>query len=507
MTRRKKNSYHNKGNVLLLTLLFSTVTMFFISALTNLTVVNVKSITKRYELETAGQIAEAGINYYRWHLTHDPLDFKDGTVDPITKPEGDPPPYIHPMKVTDAGVEKTVGYFSLDILPDPAGTGKLTITSSGTLCHPDTPGACTKTAKKTSRAVMIIPSFTAYGLIANSNLFIPQGTEIFGPVHSNNGIRFDGTAYNTVTSAVTSFQDPTSPAPATDRDGIYTTNSANESAVFKVGKKFGTNTIPFIGLGGILANLTELKTESLTANGFYMGECTGSGTCEGYHADLRTNGTFLLYKVKKTVTDGNCKKLDTSTTAEIWSIKTGQEEFIPEPTPGAHNLPANGIMFFEDNVWVDGTIQNKRITIVAADMRASPVLKNIIINGDITYSNGNKGKEAIGLIAQNNVLIPLKSPNTLKIDAALMAQNGYVGREPYDGNCGPEQLRDKLTIYGAITTSGPLGFTYYSADGNTFESGYAQVAITYDQNLLSAPPPKFPKPNTDQYTMLSWEQF
>ncbi len=29
--------------------------------------------------EQSLNIAEAGVNYYRWHLAHDPLDFYDGT--------------------------------------------------------------------------------------------------------------------------------------------------------------------------------------------------------------------------------------------------------------------------------------------------------------------------------------------------------------------------------------------------------------------------------------------
>ena len=513
MTRPKKNRHENKGNVLLLTLLFSTVTMFFISALTNLTVVNVKSITKRYEIETAAQIAEAGINYYRWHLTHDPFDFTDVSCDEEGNncEEGRP----HSMKIntTDSAgnpIKKTVGYFSLNITPPDPDTGKVTITSQGTLCNPQSPGGCTSTAKKTSRAMMIIPSFTAYGLISDDNLFIPKGTEIFGPVHSNGGIRFDGTAYNTVTSAATSFDDPTDNLASTFKDGVYTslqvgTDITSESDVFKVGKKFGQELLPNMNFGQIIAKLPDLRTASLTAEGFNQGPCTGG--CKGYHVTLRENSTFLLYKVNQTVNDGNCKKLGTTETAETWDIKLGQEEFIPGPSSGAYDLPANGIMFFEDNVWVDGTVENKRITIVAANMNEIPSeLKNIIINGNITYTNGNQGLEALGLIAQNNVLIPLNSPDTLKIDAALMAQEGYVGREPYDNNC-TLHTRSKLTVYGAITTFKPLAFTYYDAAGNTFNSGYNNVEITYDLNLLGAPPPRFPKPTADQYTMLSLEQF
>ena len=56
--------------------------------------------------ERAEQIAEAGVEYYRWHLAHSPSDFQDGT--------GVAGPYVHDF--FDRNDQK-IGEFSLSITP------------------------------------------------------------------------------------------------------------------------------------------------------------------------------------------------------------------------------------------------------------------------------------------------------------------------------------------------------------------------------------------------------
>ena len=66
------------------------------------------------------KIAEAGIDYYRWHLAHDPEDFQDGT--------GQPGPYTHDYFDKDGNL---IGEFILDITPPAQGSSLVTITSTG----------------------------------------------------------------------------------------------------------------------------------------------------------------------------------------------------------------------------------------------------------------------------------------------------------------------------------------------------------------------------------------
>ena len=97
-------------------------------------------------------------------------------------------------------------------------------------------------------------------------------------------------------------------------------------------------------------------------------------------------------------------------------------------------LPAKGIIFADDDLWVDGQIASARMTIVATQSSADPVRRpgNIFINRDLTYTNTD-GQDAIGLIAQKDVLVGFFSEDNLRVDAALIAQNGHVGR-PYYGS-------------------------------------------------------------------------
>ena len=99
--------------------------------------------------------------------------------------------------------------------------------------------------------------------------------------------------------------------------------------------------------------------------------------------------------------------------------------------------------------------------------------------------------------------IPLHA-DTLRIDAALIAQNGRVGRFYYrapgsSSNCSPYHDRNTLTLYGMLASNQRYGFAY--TDG----TGYATRNITYDANLLYGPPPSFPL-TSSQYSTISWKR-
>jgi hypothetical protein len=167
--------------------------------------------------------------------------------------------------------------------------------------------------------------------------------------------------------------------------------------------------------------------------------------------------------------------------------------------------PNNGIIFLEDNVWVDGQINTARITLAAGKFPDNvSTRKSITINNDLLYSNYD-GSDVISLIAQDNINVGLISDDTLRIDAALVAQNGRAGRYYYSnsGNnsnsCQNYHVRNSITLYGMIATNLRYGFAY--TDG----TGYQDRNIVYDSNLLYAPPPSFPL-TSNQYSVISWEE-
>jgi len=463
----KKYLKNNSGFILIQVIIFASVAVYILGALVGWAVINIKASKSSLDSEQALQIAEAGIDYYRWHLAHAPADFMDDTAT-----SG---PYIHNFadKVGDI-----IGTFSLNITPPSLGSTLVTIQSTGKVnANPD--------IFRTIKVKLAKPSMAKYAVAANANMRFGAGTEIFGPIHSNGGIRFDGLAHNIVSSNKPTYIDTDDD---TNEYGVYTTISPRDPApdgtllerpdVFMAGRQFP---LPPVDFNGITADLALMKADAI-ANGFWQGS-SGSGK-NGYHLTLKTNNTFDLRKVKKLIND--CS-------GTAWSIDT-------EDSDTNYPIPANGIIFLEDNVWVDGQINGSRLTIIAAVLPDDVATrKNITINNDLLYTNYD-GTDVIGLIAQNNINIGLRSEDDLKIDAALIAQKGRVGRYYYSSSCSSTYYkRDKITLYGMIGTALRYGFSY--TDG----TGYQIRNLNYDANLLYAPPPSFPL-TSDQYVTLSWEE-
>ena len=94
----------------------------------------------------------------------------------------------------------------------------------------------------------------------------------------------------------------------------------------------------------------------------------------------------------------------------------------------------------------------------------------------------------------------MDSSDNMRIDAALVAKNGRVGRYYYESPaCDPYGTRESLTMYGLIASNGVYGIRY--SDGN----GYQTRAITYDGNLLYNSPPFFPSVDSI-YTIIKWKE-
>ena len=128
-------------------------------------------------------------------------------------------------------------------------------------------------------------------------------------------------------------------------------------------------------------------------------------------------------------------------------------------------IPTNGLVFVEDHVWVEGQINTARVTIASGKFPDnSSTRTSITVNNDLLYTNYD-GQDVIALIAQNNFNVGLVSEDDLRIDAALMAQNGRVGRYYYSSSCAISGTqywkRLTLTLYGMIGTYQRYGFCIY----------------------------------------------
>ncbi|HLP86463.1 MAG TPA: hypothetical protein VK153_01135 [Candidatus Paceibacterota bacterium] len=482
-----KNNLKNKnsrGVILLNVLIFSVIAIsvvtFFISWVSSSVRVAKMSLYK----EQAFQIAEAGIDYYRWHLAHSPNDFQDGT--------GEEGPYTHTFYDKN---DNAIGSFILTITPPITGSTIVTIKSEGRVDE-------YPSIKRTIQAKLAIPSFAKFAIVADDVMRFGEGTEVFGPIHSNKGIRFDGIAHNLVTSLVSSYNDPDHTG--NNEFGVHTHINAstgdvvdsfrsleappnsvqNRNDVFIAGREFP---VPQADFTGITNDLSVIKTKA-QEDGKYLAP-SGSPWL-GYHIVLKTNDTYDLYKVSNLYShsDHDCQ-------TSSWSIKTSNGQSFVGNFPN----PNNGLIFVEDNVWVDGQVNSARLTIAAGMFPDNlDTRKSIIINKDLLYTNYD-GTDVIGLIAQQDITVGMVSEDDLRIDGALMAVNGRVGRPYYSNQCSPYHLRSVITLYGMIGSSKRYGFAY------TDNTGYNIRTIMYDANLLYGPPVSFPL-TSDKYTTISWDE-
>lgn len=469
---------NQKGMTLPLVLILGTIAAMFLVGIVSWGLMNMRAARQSVAREKALQIAESGAEYYRWHLAHAPTDYQDGTTDIG--------PYIHVFYDKN---DNPIGQFSLTITPPPIGSSVVTVSSSGK-------SKSGFLGTRTVSTLMAKPSLAKFAVMANQDMRFGAGTEVFGPIHSNAGIRFDGLAHNIITSSLSQYDDPdhsggnefavhTHVSPT---DPLPPASIPSRPSVFMAGRQIS---VPAVDFSGFTADISAMKTDA-QANGFYRASSGGMG----YYVLLKTNDTFDLYRVNSLRTPpGSCNNSANQSGWGTWSINA-------QTLLGNYPLPNNGLIFLEDDIFVDGQINTARLTIVAAVFPDNVALrKNITVNNNILYTNYD-GQDVLSLIAQNNINTGLYSLDTLRIDAALMAQNGRVGRYYYRSGgsyCGTNSIRQTITLFGMIASNQRYGFAY--TDG----TGYQTRNLVYDANLLYSPPPSFPQ-TSEQYTTLSWEE-
>ncbi len=482
-----------KGFLLLGVLLFAAIGVMTITAFVSWASTSAKFARRVERRELALQIAEAGIEYARWYLAHYQTGYTLGNTG-----SG---PYVYPFNDKDG---TQIGSFTLTVTPPPSGSTLVKIKSTGaTLADPS--------ATRSINVHLAIPSLAKYSVLANTEMRFGEGTVVYGPIHSNGGIRFDGVIWNKITSAKSSYDDPDHTGGS--EFGVHThvtsgTGVVNDSYrpaeappstvqsrndVFKAGRDFPVPAVDFVG---ITNDLATIKSQAISSGRYFA----ASGY-QGYQITLKTNDTFDLYRVTSlTAPPSGCADVMSDSTWGTWSVRA--KTFLAN-----YAIPANGLIFVEDNLWVEGQINTARVTIAAAKFPDNVATrKNITINNDLKYTNYD-GSDVIALIAQNDINVGLFSANDLKIDAALVAQNGRIGRHYYDpptngpgtNRCGVNVYRNSISLYGMLGTNVRYGFAY--TDG----TGYDTRTLTYDTNLLYAPPPNFPLAS-DKYQIILWEE-
>lgn len=472
--------------------------------------------------QQALNIAEAGINYYLWHLSHNPTDFKDGQTTPTSPdPNLGYGPYVHNYVDDNA---KTTGTYTLWIKPQGNGSTIATVRSIGRVNGTN--------AIRTVDAQLGVPSFANYVLDSDQALWFGNTETAAGPVFSNQGIRMDGLSTTDVTSANATYVPPYElGGDGYSHPGVWcdpsVTSPVNCSTRNKSDWRYPVAALDYNKISGSLCNM---KKQAFAADPSTASLATQSNACsltptsrtaayipqrskrfnpsQGYMIQLNPTGTYDLYYV-----NGEYDQTTPYTSAlSLQAVATG----IP--------ISPGGVIFVEDNVWVrTNPTFGGRVSIGAGRLATSNNATATIAD-QLLYS-AKDGTNVIGIIAQGDVLLaPYAPPATgsfnFEVDAALMSQSGNVIYPLYyrtnSNKCtrGWTGSNQTYTFYGSVSTRLSWTWTWllgqsgcgdaaYSASQG-YISGIMNNTTKYDYNLLYAPPPGFPLTST--YNILSWRE-
>jgi hypothetical protein len=474
-----------RGVTTVMVIAFMGIFLLILSTITSYAFEEAKYGRALYDREQAIASAEAGLEYYRWFLAHNPNNLTNGT--------GQPGPY--PYTVSDPETGQQIGNASLSISGNTSCNviQSIDITSVGkSNLNPGFP--------RTLFARYMRPSVAGYSYLLNSNVFAGSDRVITGPYFSNGGIRMDGSNNSDVSSAQSTWNCTAS----------YGCSPASSTASGVLGSGSGSALwrwpIASVDFAGIAANYANLKTYAKNNGGIYYASSTGAVTSRGYHFLFKSNGTFDVYRV--TATTPVPSSSDGANFATEYNIIAAQTFLGNYAIP-----PSCSLIFVEDRAWIEGVVKGK-VTIVAATPADTSTSPDVIIANNITYAT-NDGTSGLTAMAEGNVLIPLNSPDTLEIHGIFVAQNGYYGRNFYtNSNVYPSSdrvgaawasyvLRTQLTTEGSIVSNGRTGTKW--TNGVSVVSGYQNRTDSYDELQATNPPPFTPSASTD-YSFVLWRE-
>lgn len=471
-----KNRQNKQGYLLVMVLVYSSIFFVIVTAFIGFIITQSKLFEQKVLIEQSGQIAEAGLNYYKWFLAHYPNDTTNGT--------GLPGPYVGIYSDPEGSA---IGEYSLSIDSNTycGEVSSIRVTSTGyTYADPD--------VKRIISARYARPTVSEYAFILNNNVWAGSDRVITGPYHSNGGIRMDGTNSSVVTSGQTTWSCTSSfgCSPTASRNGVFTTTGNANTSLFA----FPSAPINF---AGITVDLSNIQDHAENDGGIYI---PPSGAY-GYRVRFNGNSTVSVYLVDQTYNYRG------SYDGSNWVY---ERHIIEDDDPyGTYTISdACPVIFVEDKVWLEGSI-NQKVTIAAADVDSAGVNPGMILNGDITYTSAITS--GLLAIAEQDILVGVVVPDVMRTDGIFIAQNGKFARNHYTSSYLPNPSgpldyrpyyeRTSHTMNGTIVSN--LGGGTQWSSGGVFSSGFHNRYNSYDRNLVEYPPPFVPV-TSDVYRFTDW---
>jgi len=455
-------------------LVFMTVFALLFSSLLTYLLAQFRWVGQNTEQERALQIAEAGIEYYRWHLAHYHSDLTDGT--------GVAGPYVHVYNDPEGGA---IGEFSLEIGGD-------VLCGEVQVVHATSTGWTYKEPNVTRTIAVTIarPTVADYSYIVDSNVWAGSSRTIIGPYHGNGVVKMDGDNRSAVTSKISTADcGPTGLGNCgsywNDINGVYGTGSNPQWWLW------GQPEIPFTNFD---YDFGQMETRAID-DGIYLSKISNDTTIFGYYLELQDDKTVDIYRVQS-----------------IWRWVTsqtpgGQNISFPELADDmsayrtflrTENIPQDcPLIYVSDRTWIEGEVSGK-VTVVANDTgAASP---DLFLQDNITYASGSD-VDGLTVLAERNLLIPLYVPNNMTISGIFFAQKGAYGRNYYPDVSPYNDYREQhsLTTNGTVVSKLRTGTQWGTTQG--FENRYDY----FDRNLAKSPPPMTPF-TSPIFRFIEWQE-
>jgi hypothetical protein len=516
-----------KGSILILLIIFIAIFAVVMLAIVGNFVVKLQALRTTIQREQAFQIAEAGLNYYQWHLVRFPTDYQDGT--------GIAGPYVH--NYVDYDTQQTIGQFSLTITPPVTGGTAVTVQSTGWLNS-------SPNSKRIVTATYAYPSLANYALLTHDWLYGWSTESYSGPLHSDTGIRFEGTTTSSVTSSVNTTyttdcnqEYPEHACPTTSTQNAIWANGSNKTQ----SSPYWSNPSTKADFTGISTAFSKINTASQTTGNINL---PLSGKL-GYSLVFNNDGTVTVYKVlsakntgarypiTKSLSDGSDTGLgyfgagnggtdyDTGICNKSNCSGCGTAGRCFQYTK---TIPSTGLSVYAlEDLWVEGTVKGRVVVVTAngnantnpnANNSNSNLMPNIYIPNSIRYfdatlgSNGDTAPsganvDTIGLLAEGNIVITKEAPDPTYIDGALLSQKGFVAFPIcYSGGA----AKNNVYFFGSIILNGSWWFNFTNYCNGSFTDGYLHPHFTWDTNLLYYPPPYFPPSSVSGgFQMVKWQ--
>lgn len=485
----------NKGFITTYVLVFGVVFLILLTALLGFILSQMKQA--RYELaqEQALHIAEAGLNRYWWYLVRKNQEILQG------EEIGCPPSDC--FDCSDCEYEYLLpgldieGKYQLEVdeVRTCGVTGAVTVTATGwTSQFPN--------FKRAIRVRYVQPTVAEYSYILNDNVWAGADRIIMGPYHSNGGIRMDGQNNSLVASeqeewiCTSSFGCPPCPDVCELRQntcfcpGVFTTAHGNEE-LFRT----GANHFDFDGITIDLGRIKKLSQPAPEGEGqglYFPPSQKGA-------SPTQRSGYYVILKGRSI----EVREIVLLNSVRAYSLEDDWhwEDSLIRSTSAAktYSLGECGLVFFEDNVWIEGRVEGK-ITMASANLSVAGQDTDIWLKNNIVYTTDSK-EDGLVLIGQRNVLIAPDSPDYLDLHGVYIAQTGRFGRNHYSD--ARYAKKEELKIYGTIVSNKRVGTQWIS--GGVWISGYRERQNIFDPQLSYYPPPFLPA-ISENFRYKGWEE-